>query len=393
MVERPPDRILVVENDPVIGDLISRQALEAAGYQTMLVEETSTAISQAARFNPDAVIVDIDLPGLSGKDLMVALAAQGIDAPVIVVAQKGSDVDIVQSFRLGAADFLLWPVREAEVINVLERVLKQVYARRERQELSRQLQLANRELKQRVKELTTIYGIGKAVTSIIDQSLLFDRILEGAARVTQADLGWFLLREDEKKSFVLVAQRNLPPSLSGYIQQAWDDGLSSLVAMSGETLAIDGEAVKRFKVGSLGKAALVVPVKSHRDVVGLLVVMRKQALPFSTGEQNLLEAVADYASISLVNALLFRTLEERAQSFKSKAENTEEEMLDDYRKSLQAPFLAAMEALTRFDDIPRGGRLDRGQQRGLQDLQKNMQELRGLLVSVEQLPAVEQGVR
>jgi hypothetical protein len=98
----------------------------------------------------------------------------------------------VQAFRLGATDYLLWPLREAEVINVVERVLKQVHERRDRERLSRQLLQANQDLQQRVEELTTLGSIGKAVTSITDQSLLFDRILEGASKVTRADLGWFL---------------------------------------------------------------------------------------------------------------------------------------------------------------------------------------------------------
>lgn len=55
----------------------------------------------------------------------------------------------------------------------------------------------------------------------------------------------------------------------------------------------------------------MVPVKLKKEVVGLLVVVRKAPNPFSPSNKTLLEAVADYASISLVNASLFQALEER----------------------------------------------------------------------------------
>ena len=92
------------------------------------------------------------------------------------------------------------------------------------------------------------------------------------------------------------------------------------MALSGETLSISGEPLARFKVSQLGQSALVVPVKLKKEVVGLLVVVRKAPNPFSPSNKTLLEAVADYASISLVNAGLFRALEERAHSMQQAAE-------------------------------------------------------------------------
>src|SRR5512133_1969243 len=207
------DRILVVEHDPVISDLIGRQALQSIGYQVQMVGDATAAIPQAIQFLPDVLIVDLNLPGLSGKDLLVALASQGIEIPVMVIAQKGMEGDVIQAFRLGATDYMLWPLRDAEVVSAVERVLKQVHERREREHLSRQLQQTNQELQSRVRELTTIFSVGKAVTSITDQRALFDKIVEGAVRVTEADLGWFLMREDSGKNYLLSAYRNLPASL------------------------------------------------------------------------------------------------------------------------------------------------------------------------------------
>lgn len=325
------ERILVVEYDPEISDLIARQTLIPLGYRVEVVGAAAAAIQEAVRFSADAIIANLNLPGLSGKDLMVALKAQGLDVPIIVLAEKGMEADVIQAFRLGATDFLYWPVREAEVVTCVERALRQVRARRERDALSHQLNQTNQELQRRVRELTTIFALGKAVTSITDQNSLLDKIVEGAVYITESDSGWLLLREDRSKNFTLSATRNVPKSIAARQNQPWDDGLSSLVALSGETLTIHGEPLKRFKIAQLGQSALVVPVKVKADVVGLLVVLRKIPQPFNTSCQALLEAVADYASIALVNIRLFKAQEERARFHQKSAETAAlgEQVLDD----------------------------------------------------------------
>lgn len=352
------DRILIVESDPVVSDLIGRQALQASGYQVFVASDASTAISKALQWAPDLIITNLTLPGLSGKDLLVALASQGMSTPVIILAPRGAEADVIQTFRLGAADYLLLPAREAEVVSAVSRVLQQVHERRERDRLAQQLQQTNHELQTRVRELTTIFAVGKAVTSVTDQAALLDKVLDGALRVTQADLGWFLLRDDTDKPFFLAAERSLPASLGVRLGQTWDDGISSLVAMSGEPLAIHGEPLKRFKIFALGLSALIVPIKLQKKVIGLLVMMRKQAAPFSTSEQHLLEALADYASISLVNARLFRAVEDRARSIQSIAESAlvgetvTNEVIQLARQELAAPLGAAQAALEKLARDP-----------------------------------------
>ena len=316
----PPERILVVENDPDVIDLIARQTLQAMDFRVEISQGAPEAIQQAARYSPDVIIANLNLPGLSGKDLLVALNSQGLEIPVIVLAQKGMEADIIQAFRLGASDYLLWPVREAEVVSAVERVLKQVRSRREREALARQVKQTNEELHRRVRELTTIFAVGKAVTSITDQSKLFEKILEGAVYVTEADSGWLLLRSEQSKVFNLAAHRNLPKVIADKIGLPWDDGISSLVALSGESLSIHGSPLARFKISNIGQSALIVPLKVRKEVIGILVVIRKEAKPFSPSNQTLLEAVADYASISLVNAQLFHALEDRAQSLQKAVE-------------------------------------------------------------------------
>jgi DNA-binding response OmpR family regulator len=328
------ERILVVESDPDISDLIARQALKPLGYHISVAADAATAIRLAVQAIPDLIIANLILPGLSGKDLLVALSSQGVSVPFIVLANLGSEMDVIQAFRLGAADFINVPVREAEVVMAVERVLKQTREGRAREQLDRQLKQTNAELQQRVRELTTIFTIGRAVISVTDQRVLFEKIVEGAVQVSEADMGWLSLRDEKTHAIQLSAHLRLPEAWAKKMNQPLDDGMSGLVSLSAETLAINGEPLKQFKVSQIGKSAVVVPIKAQNEVIGLLAMVRKSDRPFEQSTQSLLEALADYASISLVNAQLFRALASSAD-FAQKGEKRRYDRFEGLRQEIQ----------------------------------------------------------
>jgi len=335
------DRILLVEDDPKISDLIARQTLKSVGYQVDVVSDSSSAIKMALQTPPDLIIANINLPGLSTKDLLVALTSQGVDTPLLVIANKGQEHDIIQAFRLGAADYILWPARDAEILSVVERVFGRVRSARENQRLDLQVGEMNEQLQRKVRELTAIINLGKAVISITDQKVLFQKIVDGAAQVANTGVAWLLVRDQESKAFLLAAHRGLPNTWASKMNMPLDDGVSALVALSGETLTMEGDPLLRFRIVNLGKSVCVVPIKVQKEVIGMLVVVRKEARAFSKTEQALLEAVSDYASISLVNARLFRALNDSAQSAKE-AQRRQNIVLENIRSSVAEELRASI---------------------------------------------------
>ena len=313
----PGERILIVESDPDIADLIGRQSLKPLGYQVAVVGDAASAIKAALQSTPDLIVANLNLPGLSGKDLLAALNSQGVKSPVVMVAEKGQEADALVAFRLGATDALFWPARDAEVVACVERALSQTKETRERQKLDRQLKATHEELQKRLKDLATLLVLGKAVVTITDQRQLFDKILEGTLQLTAADICWLLLREERSNTFLLRAHRNLPDAWAKKINQPVDDGISSLVSLSGESLMMHGQPLQQFKIAALGKSVGVVPVKIKNEVIGLIIVVRKNDVEIDRASQTLLEAVADYSSISLVNARLFHALEQTSESARS----------------------------------------------------------------------------
>lgn len=309
------DRILIVENNPEISEFLAEQALSNSNYQIFRVADASIAINKAKQINPDLIIANLNLPGLSGKDLLVALSARGLNPPTIMIAKESQELEIIQAFRLGAADYLTWPVRDTEVVLVVERLLAQVHANREHKNLVNHLTNSNQQLQQRVKELTAVFSAGKIVTTITDNKILFEKSLKIAAQICHSDLGWFLMRQEGKgKNFILTAHYNLPDVFSQKLNRIWDDGISSLASISGQTLNISGDPIRQFKVKIFGESIIIVPIKVQHQTISLMVLMRKDNHPFSKSEQRFLEAFSEYISVSIVNSKIHKSNKSRCDS-------------------------------------------------------------------------------
>lgn len=340
------EKILIVDSNPDVLELLGKQTLGPLGYQVATALDGATAMDQVKRFKPDAVLASLDLPGISGKDLLVAFRAQGTEIPVVVISDRGREAEVIQAFRLGAVDFLARPVREAEAVATVERALQGMRLRREREQLAGRLGEANQQLERRVKELTTLYAMGKAVTSVTRMDELFDKLVDGALFVTEAEMCWLILPDDDGRP-LLYAQKNMPAFGANRLRQPWDDGLTPLVMRSGEPLSIAGEPIRQFKVSHLAQSALVAPIKAKDQTMGVITVAHKTAKPFSERDQAMLSAVADYASVALVNARLFQALEARARSLQRAVdevranERVKDELIQNVGHELRTPLVHA----------------------------------------------------
>jgi K+-sensing histidine kinase KdpD len=109
----------------------------------------------------------------------------------------------------------------------------------------------------------------------------------------------------------LRAAYQVPAEIHAMLNKVWDDGVSTLVAESGEPLAIHGEPLKPFILAKYGSSVLILPLKVKNEVLGMFVLLRNQAQPFDPHAQSLAEAIVDYTGIALVNLQLLRTVEKR----------------------------------------------------------------------------------
>jgi DNA-binding response OmpR family regulator len=114
--------ILVVDDEPVITDVVSRY-LERAGYATRVAGDGLEALRVAGDAPPDLVVLDLLLPGLDGLDVMRQLHEHR-RTPVILLTAKGEATDRIAGLRLGADDYVVKPFSPAELVARVDAVLR-----------------------------------------------------------------------------------------------------------------------------------------------------------------------------------------------------------------------------------------------------------------------------
>ena len=115
--------ILLIEDSPSLS-AVYRAYLRPAGYEVTLFELGGPALEWLESNIPDAVLLDLNLPDMSGMDLLREIRRRGIPTEVLIITAHGS-VDIaLEAIRTGAADFLEKPFDAERLRTSLANVLE-----------------------------------------------------------------------------------------------------------------------------------------------------------------------------------------------------------------------------------------------------------------------------
>ena len=132
--------ILVVDDEPDIRDLV-RDILEDEGYRVSTAEDAAAARAALAAATPDALLLDIWMPGTDGIGLLREWAdGPGLPCPVVMMSGHGTVETAVEATRLGAYDFIEKPIALAKLLITLERALEAQRLREANAALRRQVQ-------------------------------------------------------------------------------------------------------------------------------------------------------------------------------------------------------------------------------------------------------------
>ena len=116
-------RILIVDDDP-LGSRMMQFLLSEQGYQVDMVDNARGALTLVERQPPDLVLLDVNLPQLSGFEMYQRLLEKDYDLPVIFVTAKDELEDRLQGLRMGADDYICKPFQPAELTARVEAVLR-----------------------------------------------------------------------------------------------------------------------------------------------------------------------------------------------------------------------------------------------------------------------------
>lgn len=122
-----PRTILVVDDDPHIRQLVVF-ALEKAGLDTLEAANGEAALASVASFEPDLVVVDINMPRLDGLEVCRRLRASGNGPPVLFLSSRDDEIDRIVGIELGADDYVVKPFSPREVTARVQAILRRVSA-------------------------------------------------------------------------------------------------------------------------------------------------------------------------------------------------------------------------------------------------------------------------
>jgi DNA-binding NarL/FixJ family response regulator len=114
-------RVMVVDDHPMWRAGVARDLAEADYDVVAAVGDGAQAVRVAAAVRPDVVILDLQLPDLSGVDVIRALLAQAPDARVLVLSASGEQSDVLEAVKAGAAGYLVKSAQREEFLDAVRR--------------------------------------------------------------------------------------------------------------------------------------------------------------------------------------------------------------------------------------------------------------------------------
>jgi GAF domain-containing protein/FixJ family two-component response regulator len=310
------ERILIIEDSEEITNFLTDSILNPSGYDTLTARDGQEGLRRALEEQPDLILLDLRMPRMTGTEVLQALQARGSNIPVILMTFYGSEEIAVEAFRLGVKNYIVKPFKPQQVVDAIEGALGESRLRREKQLLTEELMRANKQLEQRVRELTTLYDVTQAMTSLLDLETLLSRVVEASVFLTRADEAILFLIDEETGELYLRAAKGVGEEFAHELRLRADDSLIGRVARTGEPLRIASPEARldlKVKTGYMVNSLLYVPLRLRGEIRGVLGVSNRVSdRAFTAADQHRLNLLADQAVIALENTHLYENEQRRA---------------------------------------------------------------------------------
>jgi DNA-binding response OmpR family regulator len=114
--------VLVADDDSTVLALV-RTALVTFGMECQVASDGPSALEAARRWRPQAAILDVNMPGMDGYEVLAAMRAEGLPVRVMLLTARQQESDIVRGFTLGADDYVVKPFSPMELVARLKRLI------------------------------------------------------------------------------------------------------------------------------------------------------------------------------------------------------------------------------------------------------------------------------
>jgi DNA-binding response OmpR family regulator/HPt (histidine-containing phosphotransfer) domain-containing protein len=116
--------VLVADDDPEVSRILEAH-IRASGFQTILAFDGRDAVQAVEKHRPDAIVLDLMLPTMSGFDVLKALTEMPDRRPrILVLSARSRENDVTQAFEIGADDYMTKPFSPQELMARVTRLLR-----------------------------------------------------------------------------------------------------------------------------------------------------------------------------------------------------------------------------------------------------------------------------
>ena len=341
------ERVLVIDDSQEIRDFLSDYILKPKGFEVLTASNGLMGLEMAIAKEPNLMIVDQQMPRLTGLEVLEKLKERGIEVPAILATAHGSEETAVAAFRLGIRDYVIKPFDADEISESVDRALRESRLARERDQLVQQLMESNSQLQRRAQELNVLYGVGKSVASSLDLEEVLHRVVEAAVYVVGAEEGSLMLLDEEQGELYIRASKNLD-SRAQSMRKRVSDSLAGKVLQTKRAIAIGNDSQwKRTHTALLVKSLIYVPLILQNRPIGILgVTNRLKETSFDSNDTRALSALAGYATIAINNANIYSEMEQEKNALSAVMDLTDGAvMVIDKRNCLMLTNSAAQKLL------------------------------------------------
>ena len=116
-------KILLIEDEEALAQGLV-DVLKLKGYQVVWESEGNQGLQQAMNGDYDLILLDVELPELTGFDILKALRESGNDVRVLMLSARGQEIDRVLGFELGVDDYVTKPFSLSELLGRVKALLR-----------------------------------------------------------------------------------------------------------------------------------------------------------------------------------------------------------------------------------------------------------------------------
>jgi two-component system cell cycle response regulator DivK len=114
-------RVLVADDDSIVRALVST-ALQNFGMECHLAADGPKALDAARRLRPQAAILDVNMPGMDGYEVLAAIREENLPVHVMLLTARQQENDVIRGFTLGADDYMVKPFSPLELVARVKRL-------------------------------------------------------------------------------------------------------------------------------------------------------------------------------------------------------------------------------------------------------------------------------